>query len=252
MLNIGTTDRVFVLTGAGISAESGIPTFRDAGGLWRNYRFEEVASPHAWRRDPALVWEFYSMRRRAAAAAKPNAAHSALSRGWNARSTIGFSSARRTSTTCTNKPAHRGPFTCMASFSKAAATLAIASPSPTQISMSHPLNSLAVNAGAGFARTSAGSERFLSIWTGFIANWSVVRCSWPLVLPEQLSPAASFAAHVHGRARTIYVGPEEPANRSAFAECHLGNAGDLLPKLFEIGHSAGTRLPLILESAVIA
>jgi NAD-dependent deacetylase len=59
-----STDRLFVLTGAGVSAESGIPTFRGVNGLWRNYRIEEVASPDAWRRDPRLVWEFYSMRRR--------------------------------------------------------------------------------------------------------------------------------------------------------------------------------------------
>jgi NAD-dependent deacetylase len=78
MIGISQRDRVFVLTGAGVSAESGIPTFRGAGGLWRNYRVEEVASPAAWRRDPALVWEFYSMRRRAAAAAKANPAHFAL------------------------------------------------------------------------------------------------------------------------------------------------------------------------------
>ena len=77
-LTFSPSDRVFVLTGAGVSAESGIPTFRDANGLWRNYRFEEVASPHAWRRDPRLVWDFYSMRRRVASAAKPNPAHFAL------------------------------------------------------------------------------------------------------------------------------------------------------------------------------
>jgi NAD-dependent deacetylase len=75
---ISSSDRVFVLTGAGVSAESGIPTFRGAGGLWRNYRIEEVASPIAWARDPRLVWEFYSMRRRVAASAKPNAGHEAL------------------------------------------------------------------------------------------------------------------------------------------------------------------------------
>ena len=80
MLAISPTDRVFVLTGAGVSAESGIPTFRGVGGLWRNYRIEEVASPHAWRRDPRLVWEFYSMRRKVAASAKPNPAHIVLAR----------------------------------------------------------------------------------------------------------------------------------------------------------------------------
>jgi NAD-dependent deacetylase len=80
MLTFSSSDRVFVLTGAGVSAESGIPTFRGVGGLWRNYRIEEVASPEAWRRDPRLVWEFYSMRRRVASAAKPNPAHFALAK----------------------------------------------------------------------------------------------------------------------------------------------------------------------------
>src|SRR6201997_5750838 len=80
MLLISPTDRVFILTGAGVSAESVIPTFRGVNGLWRNYRIEEVASPHAWNRDPRLVWEFYSMRRRVAAESKPNPAHSALAK----------------------------------------------------------------------------------------------------------------------------------------------------------------------------
>src|ERR1700739_3894604 len=78
MIPIRPHDRLFVLTGSGVSAESGIPTFRGRGGLWRKYRVEDVASPHAWARDPALVWDFYSMRRRVAAAAKPNPAHLAL------------------------------------------------------------------------------------------------------------------------------------------------------------------------------
>ena len=56
MIRIGPTDRVFVLTGAGISAESGLPTFRGANGLWRGHRVEEVASPIAWARDPRMVW----------------------------------------------------------------------------------------------------------------------------------------------------------------------------------------------------
>src|SRR6201993_4771322 len=79
-IRFSSSDHVFILTGAGVSAESGIPTFRDAGGLWRNYRFEDVASPRAWGRDPRLVWDFYSMRRRVASAAKPNPAHFALAK----------------------------------------------------------------------------------------------------------------------------------------------------------------------------
>ncbi len=69
---------VTVLTGAGISAESGIPTFRGEGGLWRNFRPEQLATPAAFRRDPALVWEWYDWRRGLIGACAPNAAHEAL------------------------------------------------------------------------------------------------------------------------------------------------------------------------------
>jgi NAD-dependent deacetylase len=72
--------KIVVLTGAGISAESGIKTFRDDNGLWRNYRFEEVASPQAWMADPGLVLEFYNIRRKQLLEVEPNAAHYALAR----------------------------------------------------------------------------------------------------------------------------------------------------------------------------
>jgi len=71
---------VAVLTGAGISAESGIPTFRGAAGLWRQYRPEDLATPEAFARDPKLVWEWYDWRRGLIAKAQPNAAHCALTR----------------------------------------------------------------------------------------------------------------------------------------------------------------------------
>jgi NAD-dependent deacetylase len=67
-----------VLTGAGISAESGIPTFRGAGGLWRSYKPEDLATPTAFARDPRLVWEWYDWRREIVSHAEPNAAHRAL------------------------------------------------------------------------------------------------------------------------------------------------------------------------------
>ena len=69
---------IVVLTGAGISAESGLKTFRGDGGLWEGHRVEDVATPDAWARDRALVLEFYNERRRQVRAAQPNAAHKAL------------------------------------------------------------------------------------------------------------------------------------------------------------------------------
>jgi NAD-dependent deacetylase len=72
--------RVVVLTGAGISAESGLATFRDAGGLWEGHRIDDVATPEGFDRDPDTVLRFYDARARAAAAAAPNAAHAALAR----------------------------------------------------------------------------------------------------------------------------------------------------------------------------
>jgi NAD-dependent deacetylase len=71
-------DSVAVLTGAGISAESGVPTFRGEHGLWRQYRAEELATPGAFQRNPTLVWEWYDWRRELIASCEPNAAHHTL------------------------------------------------------------------------------------------------------------------------------------------------------------------------------
>ena len=70
--------KLIVLSGAGISAESGLKTFRDAGGLWEGYNVYDVATPEAWLRNPELVQEFYNLRRKSVLEAKPNAAHFAL------------------------------------------------------------------------------------------------------------------------------------------------------------------------------
>jgi NAD-dependent deacetylase len=69
---------VIVLTGAGVSAESGVPTFRGAGGLWKHFRAEDLATPEAFARDPRLVWEWYAWRRGMVGACAPNAAHMAM------------------------------------------------------------------------------------------------------------------------------------------------------------------------------
>lgn len=72
------SNRVLALCGAGLSAASGLPTFRGAGGLWRSYDAVSLATPEAFARDPGLVWQFYSYRRHMALQAQPNPAHYAL------------------------------------------------------------------------------------------------------------------------------------------------------------------------------
>lgn len=73
-----TKKKIVVLTGAGISAESGLKTFRDSGGLWEGYDIMEVATPEGWKKNPALVLEFYNMRRKQGLEAKPNEGHLSL------------------------------------------------------------------------------------------------------------------------------------------------------------------------------
>ena len=73
-----TRQKIVVLSGAGISAESGIPTFRASDGLWENHRIEDVATPEAWQRNPDLVQDFYNQRRKQALSVQPNAGHLAL------------------------------------------------------------------------------------------------------------------------------------------------------------------------------
>jgi NAD-dependent deacetylase len=73
-------NNIVVLTGAGVSAESGVPTFRGEDGLWRNYRAEDLATPSAFARDPVLVWEWYQWRRELIAACRPNPAHDFIAR----------------------------------------------------------------------------------------------------------------------------------------------------------------------------
>jgi NAD-dependent deacetylase len=76
--HLASARHVTVLTGAGISADSGVPTFRGADGLWRNFRAEDLATPDAFERDPRLVWEWYNWRRELIATKRPNPAHIAL------------------------------------------------------------------------------------------------------------------------------------------------------------------------------
>lgn len=85
---IRAAERIVVLTGAGISAESGIPVFRGPGGLWRQFRPEELATPEAFHQRPELVWEWYLWRRGLIAAAQPNAGHQVIARWQQSRAGV--------------------------------------------------------------------------------------------------------------------------------------------------------------------
>lgn len=233
MLRVASSDEVFTLTGAGVSAESGVPTFRGAGGLWRNYRIEEIASPRAWQRAPRLVWEFYSMRRRVAAAAKPNPAHFALARLEQSLGDRLFLCTQNVDNLHEQAGSQRVVHMHGELF-KSRCDRCSRSPFGDTRTYDPPAEIPTCPCG--------GRIRPHICWFGEIPFEmerifeALDRCTLFLAIGTSgvVEPAASFAAHVCGRARTVYVGPEEPANRSSFTDCYVGRAGELLPSLFEV------------------
>jgi len=230
-LIISAADRVFVLTGAGISAESGIPTFRDAGGLWRNYRIEEVASPLAWRRDPHLVWDFYSMRRKVASAAKPNHGHFALASLEQALQDRFFLCTQNVDNLHELAGSQRVLHMHGELFKSRCESCSRPPFVDTSLHESPDEIPFCLCGGkirphiCWFGETPFHLEQIfaaLKVCSVFIA----------IGTSGSVEPAANFAAHVSGRAKTFYVGPEAPANLSSFDDCFLGKAGELLPVLF--------------------
>lgn len=231
MLHISPDDRVFVLTGAGISAESGIPTFRGEGGLWRSYRVEEVGTPEAWQRDPRLVWEFYSMRRRVAAAAKPNPGHVALAELERQLEDRLFLCTQNVDSL--HEQAGSRLVTHMhGELFKSRCDRCDRAPFDDAKTYEPP---------AEIPRCACGGwVRPHICWFGEVPFHldrivqALEECTVFVAVGTSgvVEPAASFVAHVRRRARKIYVGPEEPANQFAFSECYSGTAAELLPDLF--------------------
>lgn len=234
MLSISPDDRVFVLTGAGVSAESGIPTFRGVNGLWRNYPIEEVASPRAWRRDPRLVWEFYSMRRQVAASAKPNPSHAALARLDERIRDRLFLCTQNVDNLHEQAGSKQVVHMHGELFKSRCDTCS--RPAFEDKNIYEPPRELP-------RCQCGGGIRPCICWFGEIPFHldrifrALDECTLFMAIGTSgvVEPAASFVARVQRRARTIYVGPEEPANAFAFSECHLGRAGEVLAQLFEDG-----------------
>lgn len=233
MVCIRPSDRVFVLTGAGISAESGIPTFRGAGGLWRNYRVEEVACPDAWHRDPRLVWDFYSMRRRAAGSAKPNPGHYALAALESALGDRFFLCTQNVDNLHEQAGSRRVAHMHGELFKSRCDTCRR---KPFEDTKTYePPRELPRCACGGTIRPHICWFGEMPFEMDRIFD-ELTRCTLFLAIGTSgvVEPAASFVAYAAGRARAAYIGPEEPANRSSFDECYLGKAGKLLPDLFEL------------------
>ena len=191
---------------------------------------EEVASPEAWARDPRLVWEFYSMRRRVASAAKPNPAHFALAkleqdfRGDLLLCTQNVDNLHEQAGSINVVHMHGELFKSRCDSCTRAPFLDtnLYEP-PAKLPRCECGDRIRPHI-CWFGEVPFGLDRIyeaLDDCTLFIAVGT----------SGVVEPAASFVAHVGGRARTIYVGPENPANTSSFTECHLGKACEVLPSL---------------------
>lgn len=229
-------DRIFVLTGAGISAESGLPTFRGAGGIWRGYRAQDVATPEAFRADPAMVWQFYCERRKRHSTVFPNPAHFALAKMEEAlgdrfflctqnvdslhelagSKNVVHMHGRLMQTRCSREGCRTKPF------------------DDERLYLSYAEIPKCPECGAML--------RPHVCWFGEVP-YSMDRIFEQLRICDLLlsigssgvvEPAASFVRMARlNDAKAIYVGPEEPANREFFDEVVLGKAGEVLPALVE-------------------
>lgn len=234
-ISIGVTDRLFVLTGAGISAESGLPTFRAEDGLWAGYRIEDVCTPDAWERNPAGVWEFYSARRAAGQKAQPNPAHFALAelesnlpgRFFLCTQNVDDLHERAGSVNLIHMHGELAKFRCENECGAA------------------PVEEHALYADLSeVGRCACGGRlRPHIVFFGEIPlemdciQQELAKATLMIVVGTSGSvyPAANFVHWARrAGARTVYIGPEAPLNASAFTHVVAGKAGEVLPGLFQI------------------
>jgi NAD-dependent deacetylase len=233
-ISIGSSDRVFVLTGAGISAESGLPTFRASDGLWADSRVEDVCTPEAWQRDPARVWKFYAERRAAGAAAQPNPAHTALAE-VEARLGERFFLCTQNVDDLHERAGSRRLLHMHGELNKARCENECGAPPLTDRRIYQSLNEVGRCPCGGRMRPHIVFFGEIPLQMERI-HWEIDRATLMVVVGTSGSvyPAANFVhwARRNG-ARTVYVGPEPPLNAEAFTHIVEGKAGEALPGLFE-------------------
>tara|TARA_B100000965_G_scaffold29411_1_gene21740 strand:- start:143 stop:826 length:684 start_codon:yes stop_codon:yes gene_type:complete len=218
------------LTGAGISAESGVRTFRDNDGLWENHRIEDVATPEAWSRDPSLVWKFYQARRKQLLLVEPNPAHKALAR---------LESDVESFTLITQNVDdlhERGGSTSPIHMHGSLRTLRCEETSKAEVRMANS------DLGEDFVYCNccvqASRMRPDIVWFGEVPMRmeeiyrSVEECDIFIVIGSSghVYPAAGLVNFANSSgARSILVNYEVPINGHDFDEVHIGRAGELLP-----------------------
>src|ERR1700761_5268839 len=229
---ISPADRVFVLTGAGISAESGLPTFRASDGLWAGHRIEDVCTPEALERNPALVWEFYSARRASAQAAQPNPAHIALAQLESHLGDRFFLCTQNVDDLHERAGSHR-LLHMHGELARSRCEADCGRPPVADHAVYRPLDEVPhCPCGARlrphivfFGEVPLDMDRI---------QQEIDRATLMLVVGTSGSvyPAANFVHWARRKnARTIYVGPEPPLNAAAFTHSVTGPAGQVLPNL---------------------
>ncbi len=229
-------DRIFVLTGAGISAESGLPTFRGAEGIWRGQRAQDIATPEAFRANPEKVWQFYSERRKRHSTVVANPAHFALASleqslgdrfflcTQNVDSLHEQAGSQRVihmhgrlmQTRCSKEGCRSKPFDDDRMYM-----------SQMEIPNCPVCGSILRPHVCWFGETPYSMDRIFE---------QLRICNLLLTVGSSgvVEPAASFVRMARiNKARAIYVGPEEPANKAFFDEVVLGKAAEVLPNFLQ-------------------
>ncbi|HZP07329.1 MAG TPA: NAD-dependent deacylase [Terracidiphilus sp.] len=234
-ISITATDRVFVLTGAGISAESGLPTFRASDGLWEGYRIEDVCTPEAWERNPTGVWAFYSARRTAAQKANPNPAHIALAK-LESQIPDRFFLCTQNVDDLHERAGSVHLVHMHGELAKSRCEDECGAPPVEDHRVYASLDEVARCACGGRLRPHIVFFGEIPIEMDRIQR-EIARASLMLVVGTSGSvyPAANFVHWArHAGARTVYIGPEAPLNASAFTHVVEGKAGEVLPGLFDV------------------
>lgn len=234
-ISISPTDRVFVLTGAGISAESGLPTFRASDGLWAGHRVEDVCTPEALEMNPALVWQFYSERREQGTRANPNPAHIALAeleeklgdRFFLCTQNVDDLHERAGSKRLVHMHGELAKSRCEGECGEAPVEDRRVYKSLVEVG--HCVCGARLRPHiVFFGEIPLEMDRI---------QREIARTKLMIVVGTSGSvyPAASFVHWARqGGARTVYIGPEAPLNAQAFTNVVEGKAGEVMPGLFEV------------------